>query len=308
MWHNSEMARSNSSSSPRVSIVTPSYNQGWCIERTILSVLRQDYDNIEYVVMDSASTDETRHILAKYSNEIDIICQEKDKGQSDALNRGFKKTTGSILAYLNSDDCYASRTVVSDAVKVLTSEPGIDLVYGRRYFIDKNGFYTRAYPYREYDRELLKKSCYVPQECTFWTREIYERSGDRVDDSLRFAMDYELWLRFLQHGAKFKSIDSVYGLFRWHEDQKSQDLWKTVALPEIASLQSRYCSRVMQEQEMQNEAELHDFGVNIHSEKWAFNLSIELWKRRNAFKQNAFADTPLDQWPLNTIYAVCRER
>lgn len=295
------MASSNSSTSPRVSIVTPSYNQGWCIERTILSVLRQDYDNIEYVVMDSASTDETRHILAKYSNEIDIICQEKDKGQSDALNRGFKKTTGQILAYLNSDDCYASRTVVSDAVKILTSEPGIDLVYGRRYFIDKNGFYTRAYPYRDYDKELLKKSCYVPQECTFWTREIYERAGGFVDENLRFAMDYELWLRFLHHGANFKSIDAVYGLFRWHEDQKSQDLWKTVALPEIAGLQTKYCDAVMHEMEMQNEAELHDFGANINSDRLAFGLAIELWKRRNTLMENAFSGTPLDQWTLSTI-------
>jgi glycosyltransferase involved in cell wall biosynthesis len=170
---------------PKVSIVTPSYNQGWCIERTILSVLKQDYPNIEYIVMDSDSTDETGKVLDKYENDIDIIVRKKDKGQSDALNRGFQMATGDILAYLNSDDCYASSRVVSDAVKELTRYDQTDLVYGMRYFIDREGYFIRSWTFREFDDDLLRVVCYLPQECAFWKRTIYEASGNYVDDTLQ---------------------------------------------------------------------------------------------------------------------------
>lgn len=286
---------------PKVSIVTPSYNQGWCIERTILSVLKQDYPNIEYIVMDSASTDETGHVLERFAGQIHKICREKDKGQSDALNRGFKMATGQILAYLNSDDCYAAKTVVSDAVQALTSDPGVDAVYGRRYFIDKDGFYTRSYPYRQFDADLLQQSCYLPQECCFWTREIYERAGGFVDEKLRFAMDYDLWLRFLKQGAKFKSLEQVYGLFRWHENQKSQDLWKQVALPEIASLHQKYGLKVMQELDMQDVHEQYDFGVSFNQNSRAFQLAVRLLRHKNEYAQGSLADTPLDYWVYATV-------
>ncbi len=281
--------------------MTPSYNQGWCIERTILSVLKQDYPNIEYIVMDSASTDETGAILERFAGRIDKICREKDKGQSDALNRGFKMATGQILAYLNSDDCYASKTVVSDAVNALTSDTNIDAVYGRRYFIDKDGFFTRSYPHRGFDADLLKKSCYLPQECCFWTREIYERAGGFIDEKLRFAMDYELWLRFLKYNGRFKSLDQVYGLFRWHENQKSQDLWKQVALPEIAGLHQKYCDQVMQELDMQDVHEQYDFGVSFNTNSRAFQLAVRLLRHKNEFAHGSLADTPLDYWVYATV-------
>jgi glycosyltransferase involved in cell wall biosynthesis len=296
-----------STSLPLVSIITPSYNQGWCIERTILSVLKQDYKNIEYIVMDSNSTDETGEILDRYEGRIQKICREKDKGQSDALNRGFKMASGQILAYLNSDDCYASKSVVGEAVSALTSDrvgtatSEVDAVYGRRYFIDKDGFYTRSYPYREFDAELLKKSCYLPQECCFWTREIYERAGGFVDENLRFAMDYDLWLRFLKAGAKFRSLDRVYGLFRWHENQKSQDLWKQVALPEIASLHEKYGHQVMKELDMQDFHEQYDFGVSFNTNSRAFQLAVRLLRHKNDFAQGSLADTPLDYWVYSTV-------
>lgn len=290
------MSKKSNSSLPKVSIVTPSYNQGWCIERTILSVLKQDYPNIEYIVMDSASTDETSSILKKYERDLAKIVQEKDKGQSDALNRGFKMTTGDILAYLNSDDCYASRTVISQAVERLMADDKPDLVYGRRYFIDKDGYFIRSWPHRKFDGDLLHLTCYLPQECAFWTREIYEKSGGMVDDSLRFAMDYELWLRFLKHGARFESINSIFGLFRWHENQKSQDLWKTVALPEIERLQKKYSPTTVKEFDLQVLHEEYLHGVNLIKAPRVYEVAIRLQRQRQRFLHESLADTPLDYW------------
>jgi glycosyltransferase involved in cell wall biosynthesis len=281
---------------PKVSIITPSYNQGWCIERTILSVLRQDYPNIEYIVMDALSTDETASVLKRYEGEIDIIVQEKDKGQADAINRGLKMASGDMLAYLNSDDCYASPSIVSQAVAELMSEDKPDVVYGRRYFIDQDGFFVRSWPYREFDAELLYLTCYLPQECCFWTRSIYEKGGGYVDESYRFAMDYELWLRLLKSGAKFKSIDAVFGLFRWHENQKSQELWKTVALPEIERLQMMHSTRSVKPFELQVLHEKYMHGVDLISEPRLYEKAIRLSKERNRVARESLADTPLDLW------------
>lgn len=288
------------SAQPKVSIITPSYNQGWCIERTILSVLKQDYPHIEYIVMDSASTDETSQVLNKFQSQIAIIKREKDKGQSDALNRGFKMATGEILAYLNSDDCYASKTVVSDAVAALT-KGGADAVYGRRYFIDKDGYFTRSHPFRPFDADVLKQSCYLPQECCFWTRKIYDAAGGYVDENLRFAMDYDLWLRFLKSGARFESLDRVYGLFRWHENQKSQDLWKKVAIPEIASLHKKYTTQVQREIDMQNAHEQYDFGIILDKNSRLFHTVIRLSRNKDSYAQRMLADTPLDYWVYATV-------
>lgn len=285
---------------PKVSIITPSYNQGWCIERTILSVLKQDYPHIQYIVMDSASNDDTGRILKKYARQIDIIIQKRDKGQSDAINRGFKMASGDILAYLNSDDCYASKSVVSEAVERLMASDHPDVVYGRRYFIDKDGFFIKSWPHREFDADLLGIVCYLPQECAFWTKAIYDRCGGYVDDTLRFAMDYELWLRFLKNGATFKSIDAVFGLFRWHENQKTQDLWQTVAVPEIEGLQQKYLCKRAKDFELQVLLEEYMHDVNLIKEPRLYEKAIRFAKERNLVARESLADTPLDFWVHQT--------
>lgn len=290
------MSPTKSQQLPKVTIVTPSYNQGWCIERTILSVLKQDYPNIEYIVMDSASNDETPQILKKYSNQIAILKTEKDKGQSDAINRGFRMASGDILAYLNSDDCYASQSVVSQAVQALSHAEQPDLIYGRRVFIDKEGFFIRSWPYRDFNAELLRAVCYLPQECAFWTRSIYERAGGFVDDSLRFAMDYELWLRFLREGARFQSIDKIFGLFRWHENQKTQDLWQTVAVPEIEKLQQRYTCPSVKPFDLQVLYEEYMLGVNLLKQPRLYEKAVRLSRERTRIVHESLLDTPIDLW------------
>jgi glycosyltransferase involved in cell wall biosynthesis len=286
------------STQPRVSIVTPSYNQGKYIERTILSVLKQDYQNIQYIVLDSRSTDQTHRILNRYRKQIDIVIEEKDNGQSDAINKGFAKADGEILAWLNSDDLYAAPDVVSKAVEHLVKNPQTDLAYGKRYYIDRSGWFHVSYPYREFNEAQLNAACYIPQECCFWTREIYDRAGSYINLNYQFAMDYELWLRFLKHGARFESIDAVFGYFRWYEEQKSVDIWETVGIPEIARLQTEYGLPVISSKSLQDKFMEHYFKVNRSTDPDKFDRCHKLWSEEIRVKQHLFQFAALDHWVI----------
>jgi glycosyltransferase involved in cell wall biosynthesis len=279
-----------------VSIVTPSYNQGQFIERTILSVLNQDYPNIQYIVMDSCSRDATRGILNKYRGQIDIIVQEKDNGQADAINKGFKLADGEILAYLNSDDCFAAPNVVSHAVQYFLDHDQADVVYGKRYYINVNGFFQLSYPFREFNQSILNRSCYLPQECCFWTKQIFDKSGSSVNESYHFAMDYELWLRFLKNGAQFAAIDHVYGYFRWYPGQKSVDEWESTGVPEIAKLQTEYFGKSIPAQEMTDLFLQHYYGVNKADDADGFQLYDSIWYEEVRLKLLMLQFAPLDHW------------
>lgn len=279
---------------PLVSVVTPSFNQGVFIERTIRSVLSQDYPNVEYIVLDACSTDETSDILRTYSDRIDTIITAPDEGQADAIDKGFKLCHGSIIAYLNSDDCYASTDVISSAVRHLQQNESADLVYGRRVFIDEAGFFQDQYPFAPYNKERLLQSDYIPQECCFWRREIYERAGGFVDKALRFAMDYDLWLRFIAAGADFLAVDETYGLFRNHASAKSTELFQTVGLAEIALMQSRYLPRALSESEMSNVWGIHHTGFERESRK----LFKQVWSEFVTLKKDLNGEVPLDIWMM----------
>ncbi|MBS1954409.1 MAG: glycosyltransferase [Cyanobacteria bacterium SZAS-4] len=285
-----------SSETPRVTIVTPSYNQGKFIERTILSVLKQDYTNIQYIVLDSLSTDETHSILDRYRSKISIVVEAKDKGQADAINKGFASGDGEILAYLNSDDCFASPHTVSNAVQFLVSNPDVDVVYGKRYYIDINGYFFASYPYRAFDEAQLNMACYLPQECTFWTKSIYEKAGSKVNEDYHFAMDYELWLRFLKHGARFRSVDSVYGYFRWYEGQKSTEEWVSTGLPEIAKLQREYFGINTPPDVMSDIFMEHYSTVSKLKNFDRFTFYDKLWIEEVKLKQMLCRFAPVDHW------------
>lgn len=282
---------------PLVSIVTPSFNQGQFIERTIRSVLRQDYGNIEYIVIDAISTDETTEILRKYSKEISIVVQEKDNGQSDALNKGFELSSGKILAYLNADDCFSGPGVVSDAVSnFLSTSRGADVVYGRRYRITGEGFFLDSYPFRPFDPISLTHFNTVPQECAFWSRDIWAKAGSYFRTDLHFCMDYELWLRFLQYGASFLSVDQVYGYFRWHSSQKSQSIWRDVCLPEVAKIQREYVSRATSTGDMEQRHESFFYGVDLNAHPRLRPIAMKLWRTQLELSRGYLTDTPLDYW------------
>lgn len=280
---------------PRVSIVTPSFNQGKFIERTILSVLKQDYPNIEYIVLDSLSDDSTAEILERYKHRITKLVREKDSGQSDALHRGFAMSSGSIMAYLNADDCLANANIISHAVEQF-QKAGADVVYGRRYRINSDGFFLDSYPFRPFDAQLIKRFNLVPQECTFWTRDIYERAGGYVDKDLHFVMDYEMWLRFLRNGARFHSVDKVYAYFRWHANQKSQVIWREVCLPEVDKIQRQNSGDASPSGEMEMLHESFYYGADAQLRPHAHAKAEQLWKQQTILARQIFADTPLDSW------------
>lgn len=300
----------NRSRNELVSIVTPSFNQGRFIERTIRSVLCQNYQNIEFIIIDAMSTDETHSILRKYNRYVSKIVREKDEGQADAIDKGFRLASGTILAYLNSDDCYASPRVVSDVVNSFYERPDVDLIYGRRYIVDEKGFYLHSYPYRRFNKEEVLVADYLPQECCFWTREIYEKSGNRLDPSYQFAMDYELFLRFLEHGAEFLSVDSVFGLFRKHDEQKTEAAWVERGLPEIARLQQKYLGRIVQEMDMKLAYVAHYSGVNESDHLRQARLFAAMWGQIVRRNRLALGVAPLDVWtvgmPTNAMISIRR--
>jgi glycosyltransferase involved in cell wall biosynthesis len=186
----------------KVSIIAPVYNSAGFIEDSIQSVLNQTYPNIEYIIMDGGSTDGTLEIAQKYADKLTIV-SEPDNGQSHAINKGWKRATGDVLAWLNADDLYVPDTVAT-AVNYLEQHPETRWVYGRADFTYEDGspgnFRHPTFPW-DYNK-LLTFGCYIDQPTTFLQREIIDEFG-YLSEALHFGMDYEYWLRI---GKKFPAV------------------------------------------------------------------------------------------------------
>ncbi|NUQ37267.1 MAG: glycosyltransferase [Caldilineales bacterium] len=204
--------------SPRVSIITPSYNQGQFIEDTILSVLGQDYANIEHIVVDGGSDDGTIEILQRYDRQIRWL-SEPDHGQADAINKGLRMASGDILAYLNSDDTYLPGTI-SLVVSQFLAHPDTGLIYGDCQAINREGLPFGIIHGHPFDvSRMIQRGEFIPQQAAFWRREVVEKVG-AFDVNLHFCMDHDF---FIRAGCNFPGlyIPQVLANFRFHTLSKS---------------------------------------------------------------------------------------
>jgi glycosyltransferase involved in cell wall biosynthesis len=202
-----------------VSIVTPSYNQAPYLEETIRSVLAQDYPQIEYMIVDGGSTDGTIELIKKYEGKLAWWVSEKDKGQTDAINKGFARAKGEILAWLNSDDTYAPGAVAA-AVKYLQEHPEVGMVYGDCNFINETGRVIGKFNSAQTNYRLLRQGyAHIPQQTMFFRTELWRQVGP-LDPSFYFAMDYDLWTR-LAARTEIKYVPQTWANFRLHISGKT---------------------------------------------------------------------------------------
>jgi glycosyltransferase involved in cell wall biosynthesis len=204
---------------PLVSIVTPSYNQAQFLEETIQSVFDQNYANIEYIIIDGASTDNSLEIIKRSTDRLTYWVSEPDQGQTDAINKGFACARGEILAWINSDDTYQPHAV-KEAVEFLNSHPEIGMVYGDANLIDEKGAVIGKFPARQTDyRRLRRGYVHIPQQASFFRASLWKEVGP-LDPTFYFAMDYDLWVR-IAHLAPIHYHPQLWANFRLHRSGKS---------------------------------------------------------------------------------------
>src|SRR5829696_4267857 len=202
-----------------ISIVTPSFNQDRYIEQTIQSVLLQDYPSIEYMLVDGGSTDGTVSIIKKYEEKLAFWVSETDRGQTDAINKGFERAKVDILAWINSDDTYAPGAIAA-AVKCLQEHTEVGMVYGDCNYIDESGNVIGKFNARQTNYRLLRQGyTHIPQQTMFFRAELWKQVGP-LDPSFYFAMDYDLWTRIAAH-TQIRYIPQTWANFRLHTSGKT---------------------------------------------------------------------------------------
>jgi glycosyltransferase involved in cell wall biosynthesis len=227
---------------PLVSIITPSYNQADYIEQTILSVQSQDYPHIEHIVVDGGSTDGTVEILKKYPHL--KWTSEKDKGQSDAINKGFKRAQGEIIGWLNSDDLYEAGAI-SRSANYFHDHPEVDLVYTDFHYIDDKGkhLFTEKVSQFDYQRQLNELNL-IPQPTAFFRKSVFD--AGYLNESYHYAMDYEFWLRIgRQH--RIEKIDGINASFRLQPESKTVTQL-TKFFPEVFGISRKYGGKLVSRQ------------------------------------------------------------
>ena len=244
---------------PRITVVTPSYNQDPFIEETICSVLGQNYPNLEYIIMDGGSTDQTVQIIEKYQTKIDYWESKKDQGQSHAINKGFRRATGEIVAWLNSDDIYLPEALFTIA-EAFSQYPEAGFVYGVCVLTDIDGRFLRSKG-ADWDYGRLLRRTYFGQPATFMRREVVAEVG-YVDEDLFQVLDWELWVR-LGFVATGQFIEAPLATSRMWEGTKTSSTEKNLRDEHIGVLE---CLRNKQTQATKERREL--INIALAERKW----------------------------------------
>jgi glycosyltransferase involved in cell wall biosynthesis len=228
-----------SDSFPKISIVTASYNQVAFLEQTILSVLSQGYPNLEYIVIDGGSTDGSVEIIRKYEQQLSYWVSEKDNGLYDALQKGFTKSTGDIMAWINSDDLY-HRQSFSSVVSMFKQFPETRWIMGSNSYFDEEG---NCFTYERdiFDERWSKwkmqlfNGAFIQQESVFWKRELWNEAGGYISQAYPLAGDFELWLRFFRHDKLYSSSFLLAG-FRIRKSGQLSDRFRSEYMQQVKDL------------------------------------------------------------------------
>lgn len=209
---------------PKITVVTPNFNQADFLEKTICSVLDQAYPNLEYIIIDGSSNDGSLDIIKKYSPQLAHWISETDKGMYDAINKGFSRSTGEVLCWINSDDVLWKNSLF-EVADIFSNNMNIQWLQGYPSVINEQGdiIYQRDPVYSKYYFYLLKHELsfsFIQQESTFWRKELWEKSGGRLKTQYALAADFDLWLRFFKH-EKLYCTNKQLGAFRIRKGQKS---------------------------------------------------------------------------------------
>jgi glycosyltransferase involved in cell wall biosynthesis len=208
---------------PKISIVTPSYNQAGYLEETIRSVIDQNYPNLEYIVIDGGSTDGSVEVIKKYADKITFWVSEKDKGQYDAINKGFSHTTGEIMGWINSSDIYYPWTLHTIA-EIFEQTKEVQWIHGMPTNLGFGNAPQNIYPAYEkniYDM-LSGNHKRIQQESVFWKRALWDKVGGQLDLKVKYAGDFKLWLDFFRHEHLYY-VRTILGGFRFHDIRRGGD-------------------------------------------------------------------------------------
>jgi glycosyltransferase involved in cell wall biosynthesis len=228
---------------PQVAIVTPSYGQERFIERTLRSIIDQVYPKLAYVVQDGGSADRSAEIIATYADRLRHWESIKDRGQADAIHRGFSHLTASlgpndIMAWVNSDDLLAPGSLRFVA-EYFTTHPDVDVLYGHRIIIDDDDRDIGRWIMPRHNPRTLEWIDYVPQETLFWRKRAWDIAGG-IDPSFQFALDWDLLARFQQAGCRMVRVPYFLGAFRVHAEQKTSQAIHTTGADEMRRIRTRF--------------------------------------------------------------------
>lgn len=269
---------------PSISIITPNLNGEKFLEEAILSVVGQGYPNLEYIVMDGGSTDGSLEIINKYKDTISFLASEKDGGLYDALNKGFQRTTGEIMGWINSDDILHRKSLftlaeifsLSSDIQWLQGYPTVideigRIVFHRPPVFEKEFFYRKGY----------KNGSFVQQESTFWRRALWEKAGGFISTEYKYAGDFELWIRFFQHKEQYIT-NALIGAFRKRKEGQISKVYYENYLEECNVIINKYIPLFHDEEQLLSGICISAENLNLDTNRQVeFNFSTHKFFQKN---------------------------